>query len=120
MKPRVFVSRIIPQEGLDIVLAACDADVNADDRHLSQAELIAKVTGKEGLLCLLTDDINDAILGASPQLKVVANVAVGYDNIDVQAATRRKIIVTNTPGVLDNTTADFAWCLLLASARRLV
>jgi glyoxylate reductase len=120
MKPRVFVSRMIPQEGLDIVLAACDADVNADDRHLSQAELIDKVTGKEGLLCLLTDDINDAILGASPQLKVVANVAVGYDNIDVQAATRRKIIVTNTPGVLDDTTADFAWCLLLASARRLV
>ena len=120
MKPRVFVSRMIPQEGLDIVLAACDAEVNADDRHLSQAELIDKVTGKEGLLCLLTDDINDAILGASPQLKVVANVAVGYDNIDVQAATRRKIIVTNTPGVLDDTTADFTWCLLLASARRLV
>ena len=119
MKPRVFVSRMIPQEGLDLVLAACDAEVNADDKHLSQAELIDKVKGKEGLLCLLTDDINDAILSASPQLKVVANVAVGYDNIDVPAATRRKIIITNTPGVLDDTTADFAWCLLLASARRL-
>jgi glyoxylate reductase len=119
MKPRVFVSRMIPQAGLDIVLAACDAEVNVDDRHLSQAELIDKVTGKDGMLCLLTDDINDDILGASPQLKVVANVAVGYDNIDVQAATRRKIIVTNTPGVLDDTTADFTWCLLLASARRL-
>ena len=68
MKPRVFVSRMIPQEGLDIVLAACDADMNADDRHLSQAELIDKVTGKEGLLCLLTDDINDATLGASLQI----------------------------------------------------
>jgi lactate dehydrogenase-like 2-hydroxyacid dehydrogenase len=119
MKPRVFVSRMIPQEGLDIVLAACDAELNADDRHLSPAELIAKVTGKEGLLCLLSDDVNDAILGASPQLKVVANVAVGYNNIDVQAATHRRIIVTNTPGVLDDTTADFTWCLLLASARRL-
>jgi glyoxylate reductase len=119
MKPRVFVSRRIPQEGLDIVLAACDAEVNENDAHLSQAELIDSVHGKEGLLCLLTDDINDAILGASPQLKVVANVAVGYNNIDVQAATRRKIMVTNTPGVLDDTTADFTWCLLLASARRL-
>jgi glyoxylate reductase len=119
MKPKVFVSRMIAQEGLDIVLAACDAEVNADDKHLSQAELIDRVKGKEGLLCLLTDDITDAILGASPQLKVVANVAVGYNNIDISAATRRKIIVANTPGVLDNTTADFTWCLLLASARRL-
>ena len=119
MKPRVFVSRRIPQEALNIVLAACDAEVNGDDEHLSQAELIDRVKGKEGLLCLLTDDITDAILGASPQLKVVANVAVGYNNIDVQAATRRKIMVTNTPGVLDDTTADFTWCLLLASARRL-
>src|SRR5919106_2774413 len=119
MKPRVFVSRIIPQEGLDLVLAACDAEVNADDKPLSQAKLIGKVKGKDGLLCLLTDEINDAILSASPQLKVVSNVAVGYDNIDVPAATRRKIIITNTPGVLDDTTADFTWCLLLASARRL-
>jgi glyoxylate reductase len=119
MKPRVFISRMIPQAGIDIVQAVCDVEINADDRHLSQAELIAKVTGTAGLLCLLTDDINDAILGASSKLKVVANVAVGYDNIDVQAATRRKIIVTNTPGVLDDTTADFTWCLLIASARRL-
>jgi glyoxylate reductase len=119
MRPKVFVSRMIPQEGLDILLAECDAVVNADDTHLSAAELVDKVKGKEGLLCLLTDDINEPILDASPQLKVVANVAVGYNNIDVQAATRRKIIVTNTPGVLDNTTADFTWCLLLASARRL-
>jgi glyoxylate reductase len=119
MKPKVFVSRRIPQEGLDVVLAACDVEVNGDDDHLSQTELIDRVKGHDGLLCLLTDDINDAILGASPQLKVVANVAVGYNNIDVQAATRRRIIITNTPGVLDDTTADFTWCLLLASARRL-
>jgi glyoxylate reductase len=119
MKPKVYVSRTIPQQGLDIVLAACDAEVNTDDKPLAQEELINKVRGKDGLLCLLTDDINDTVLGASSQLKVVANVAVGYNNIDVQAATRRKILITNTPGVLDNTTADFTWCLLLASARRL-
>jgi len=120
MKPKVFVSRMIPQEGLDIVLAVCDAEVNTHDTHLSQAELIERVKGKEGLLCLLTDEITEAILAASAELKVVANVAVGFNNIDVQAAIRRKIMVTNTPGVLDDTTADFAWCLLLASARRLM
>ena len=119
MKPKVYVSRVIPQEGLDIVLSACDAEVNADDTPLTHDELMDKVRGKDGLLCLLTDDIDDAILGAGSQLKVVANVAVGFNNIDVQAATRRKILITNTPGVLDNTTADFTWCLLLASARRL-
>ncbi|HXH13926.1 MAG TPA: D-glycerate dehydrogenase [Alphaproteobacteria bacterium] len=120
MKPKVFISRMIPQEGLDLVLAACDAEVNTADTHLSQAQLIDRVRDKAGLLCLLTDEIDDAVLAASPQLKVVANVAVGFNNIDVAAATRRKIMVTNTPGVLDHTTADFAWCLLLASARRLV
>jgi glyoxylate reductase len=119
MKPTVFVSRLIPQEGLDIVLAACDAEVNSPDTPLSEAELIQKVKGKDGLLCLLTDDITEIFLDANPQLKIVANVAVGFNNIDVQAATRHKIMVTNTPGVLDNTTADFTWCLLLASARRL-
>jgi lactate dehydrogenase-like 2-hydroxyacid dehydrogenase len=119
MKPKVYVSRLIPQEALDIVLAACDAEVNSEDKQLTQGELIDKVKGKDGLLCLLTDDVNDVVLAASSQLKVVANVAVGFNNIDVQAATRRKILITNTPGVLDNTTADFTWCLLLASARRL-
>jgi len=119
MKPRVFVSRLIPQEGLDILLATCDVEVNDTDEHLSAARLIDRVKGKAGLLCLLTDDVDDAVLKAGSELKVVANVAVGYNNIDVQAATRRRIMVTNTPGVLDDTTADFTWCLLLASARRL-
>jgi glyoxylate reductase len=119
MKPKVFVSRVIPQEGLDMVLTACDAEVNVHDTSLSEPELTEKVKGKDGLLCLLTDDITKAFLDANPQLKIVANVAVGFNNIDVQAATRHKIMVTNTPGVLDNTTADFTWCLLLASARRL-
>jgi len=120
MNPTVFVSRMIPHTALDIVTAVCDAEVNTADTHLSQADLMARVQGKEGLLCLLTDEINEAILAAATQLKVVANVAVGFNNIDVQAASRRKILVTNTPGVLDDTTADFAWCLLLASARKLV
>jgi len=119
MKPKVYVSRLIPKDGLDIVQSACDAEVNIDDTPLSHDELIAKVRDKDGLLCLLTDEIDDAVLGASSQLKVVANVAVGFNNIDIPAATRRKVLITNTPGVLDHTTADFTWCLLLASARRL-
>jgi glyoxylate reductase len=111
---------MIPQASLDIIRAVCDAEVNTADTHLAQVELVDKVRDKDGLLCLLTDEIDEGILAASSHLKVVANVAVGFNNIDVPAATRRKILVTNTPGVLDNTTADFAWCLLLASARRLV
>ncbi len=120
MTPKVFVSRLIPQAALDIVRPACNAEVNMADTPLAQSELVGKVREVEGLLCLLTDHIDESILAAGSHLKVVANVAVGFDNIDVQAATRRKIMVTNTPGVLDDTTADFAWCLLVASARRLV
>jgi lactate dehydrogenase-like 2-hydroxyacid dehydrogenase len=120
MKPKIFVSRMIPQPALDIVMEACEAEVNTADTHLPQAELIARVQGKEGLLCLLTDNIDEAVLTAGSELKAVANVAVGFNNVDVQAANRRKILVTNTPGVLDDTTADFTWCLLLASARKLV
>ena len=83
-------------------------------------EVLKQVAGKDALICLLTEKINDELLDAAgPQLKIVANVAVGFDNIDVPACTRRKIVATNTPGVLDETTADFAWTLLMAVARRL-
>lgn len=83
-------------------------------------EVLKQVAGKDALICLLTEKINDELLDAAgPQLRIVANVAVGFDNIDVPACTRRKIVATNTPGVLDETTADFAWTLLMAVARRL-
>ncbi|RMF85798.1 MAG: D-glycerate dehydrogenase [Nitrospinota bacterium] len=120
MKPKVFVSRIIPKPALDMIAQACEMELNEEDKPLSKAELIERIRDKDGLLCLLTDKIDEEVLSANPNLKVVANVAVGYDNIDVAAATRHKVMVTNTPGVLDNTTADFAWTLLMASARRLV
>jgi glyoxylate reductase len=94
--------------------------MNSEDRFLSKAEIIAGIQDVDGLLCLLTDTIDDEILAANPQLKVVANFAVGFNNIDVAAATRRRILVTNTPGVLTETTADMAFALLLSSARRLV
>lgn len=120
MAARIFVSRLLPPEALDLVRAHADAEVNTDDRTLTKAELAARIRDKEGLVCLLTDTIDDGLLAEAPRLKVVSNVAVGYNNIDVAAATRRGVVVTNTPGVLTETTADFAWTLLLATARRVV
>jgi len=119
-KPKVLVSRVIPQAALDLLSLHVVLEVNAEDKPLNKAELISRLQDKEGLLCLLTDLIDDEVLGSSPSLRVVSNVAVGFDNIEVKAAIRRKIAVTNTPGVLDDTTADFAWALLMATARRLV
>lgn len=118
---KVFVTRQIPQPGLDILKRELGGfDINVDDHPLSKQELMAAVKGREGIVCLLTDTINGEILDAAgPQLKVVCNVAVGYNNIDVGAATARKVVVTNTPGVLTDTTADLAWALMLASARKL-
>jgi glyoxylate reductase len=98
----------------------CDLTANLEDRVLSKAELIAAATGMDGLLCLLTDTIDVDVLDIQPRLKVVSNYAVGFNNVDVRAATARGIPVCNTPGVLTETTADFAWTLMMAVARRVV
>ena len=82
-------------------------------------EVLRRVKDKEALVCLLTEKVNDELLQAAPKLKIAANVAVGFDNIDLVACTKRGVVATNTPGVLDDTTADFAWTLLMAVARRL-
>ena len=120
-KPKVFVTRIIPEEGLKKIIEACDAEVWQDELPPPREVLLEKVKGIEGLLSLLTDKVDDELLDAAgPQLKVVSNYAVGYDNIDVEACTRRGIPVGNTPGVLTDTTADFAFTLLMAAARRVV
>lgn len=118
-RPRVFVSRVIPQPGIELLRRECDVEVNEQDKPLSKKELIARLQGREGLVCLLTDHVDDEVLSV-PGLKAVSNVAVGYDNIDAAAATRRGVLVTNTPGVLTETTADFAWTLMLCAARRVV
>jgi glyoxylate reductase len=81
---------------------------------------MARLKGRQGLICLITDQIDDELLGGCPDRRVVANIAVGFNNIDVEAATRRGVVVTNTPDVLTETTADFAWALLMATARRIV
>jgi len=120
-KPKVFVTRLIPEAGLQMVADFCDADVWQEELPPSREILLARVRGVEGLLCLLTDGVDGAVMDAAGSaFKVVSNHAVGFDNVDVDEATRRGIPVGNTPGVLTDTTADFAFALLLAAARRVV
>lgn len=121
MNARVFVTRVIPRVGLDIVReAASELEVWPDELPPPREVLLEKVRGIDGLLSLLTDRVDDELLDAAgPQLRVVSNFAVGYDNIDVPACARRGIAVGNTPGVLTETTADLAFALLMAVARRL-
>jgi glyoxylate reductase len=116
----VFVTRVIPSPGLDRVLHACDAEVWHDPLPPPPEELLRRASGCEGLLALLTDRIDAAFLGACPRLRVVSNYAVGFNNVDVEAATRLGICVGNTPGVLTEATADLAFALLIAAARRVV
>jgi glyoxylate reductase len=119
-KPKVFVARVIPSDGLDLVTAATAATVWPDDLPPPRGELLRSIEGCDGVLTLLTDKVDAEFLDrAGPQLKVVSNFAVGFDNIDVPECTRRGIPVGNTPGVLTETTADLAFALLMAAARRL-
>jgi lactate dehydrogenase-like 2-hydroxyacid dehydrogenase len=120
-RPRVFVSRRIPDDGLNRILEATDADVWQDDLPPPRDELLRRVAGVDGVLALLTDRVDAEFFDrAGPQLKVVSNYAVGFDNIVVPEATRRRVPVGNTPGVLTDTTADLAWALLMAAGRRVV
>jgi lactate dehydrogenase-like 2-hydroxyacid dehydrogenase len=120
-KPKVFVSRVIPDRGLDRVLEACDAEVWQEELPPPRHVLLEKVRGLDGLLCLLTDPIDGELMDAAgPQLKVISQMAVGFDNVDVAAATARRIPLGNTPGVLTECTADFAFTLLASAARRVV
>jgi glyoxylate reductase len=119
-KPRVFVSRILPDAGLNLIREACDADVWPDSLPPSPEVLAAKIANVEGLVSLLTDKLDGPVLDKAPKLKVISNFAVGFNNIDVKACTERGIAVGNTPGVLTDATADMAFCLLIAAARRVV
>lgn len=121
MKKKVFVTRPIPQAALDKLFAEFDVTMNQEDRVLSKEELLEGVKGMDGVLCLLTDTINDEVFkAAGEQCKIFANYAVGYNNINTQDATNNGVIVTNTPGVLDEATSDLAWTLLFSAARRVV
>ena len=119
-KPKIFVTRIIPEKGLDLIREFCDMDLWPDDLPPAREELLKHVQGMDGLLCLLTDRVDSEVMEvAGKQLKVISNHAVGFDNIDIPAATARGIPVGNTPDVLTDATADFAFALLMAVARRI-
>lgn len=116
----IYVTRMIPMENIEELRKHFDVEVNPDDRALSKAELKEKVKGKDAVISLLTDAIDGEVLDAAgPQLKIVANYAVGFNNFDLAAATERGVILTNTPGVLDEATATHTFTLLLATARRI-
>lgn len=117
---KIFVTRKIPEPGLELLKKEHDVEVNPYDRVLTKEEIIKKLKGKDGLLCLLTDIIDEELIKSEPKLKMIASYAVGYDNIDIKAATERGIPVSNTPGVLTDTTAEMAWALLFSVARRIV
>lgn len=119
MKPRVLITRQVPDAALAVVRDRCELQYDPSDRQLAPAELVQAVADKDGLLCVVTDRVDDAVLASSPALKVVSTVAVGYDNIDVAAATARGVAVANTPGVLTESSADLAWGLLFSIARRI-
>src|SRR5271155_5749015 len=118
-KPKVYCTHALFDEARKILDANCDIQFWAETERPPRDEVLRRVKDREGLICLLTEKINEELLRAAPKLRIVANVAVGYDNIDVDACTKRGVVATNTPGVLDETTADFAWTLLMAVARRI-
>lgn len=119
-RPKIFITRRIPDAGIDMLSKVADVVVNPEDRTLSRAELLDAVAHCQGVVGLLTEKIDAEFFDAAPGLKGYANYAVGYDNIDVAEATRRGIPVSNTPGVLTDATAECAWALLFATARRVV
>jgi glyoxylate reductase len=119
MPKSILISRGLSPETLSLIPHDVAVDFNGHEHPLSRHELLARLRGKQGLVCQITDAIDDEVL-ATPGLLVVSNVAVGYNNIDVAAARRRGVVVTNTPDVLTETTADFTWALLMAAARKVV
>jgi glyoxylate reductase len=119
-KPKIYITRLIPQEGIELLQESCDVEINPHDRPLTREELLEKVQGRDGILCLLTDKIDAEVYEAARGAKGFANYAVGYDNIDVPEATKRYLPISNTPGVLTDATAEMAWALLFAVSRRII
>ncbi len=119
-KPQVLATRPLFPAARAILDEQFDVDYWTPPERISRAELLQRVADKEALICLLMEKVDEELLAAAPKLRIAATVSVGYDNIDVAACTRHKVVATHTPGVLDDTTADFAWALLMAIARRLL
>lgn len=119
-RKKILVTRKIPEEGIEKLCKYFDVEVNELDRTLTYEELKEKVKGKDGVLCQLSDKIDSELMDVEPNIKIFANYAVGYNNMDIKAAKKRNIYLSNTPDVLTDATADLAWALLFAVARRVV
>jgi glyoxylate reductase len=120
-RPHVYITRKLPRQALEIIADACGYRIwDVEETPVPRDVLLREIADADGVVTLLTDRVDKEFLDAAPRLKVVANVAVGYDNIDVAACTERGVLVTNTPGVLTETTADLTWMLMMAAARRAV
>ena len=117
-KPKVFAAHSLFDAARQILQESCEVEYWDKPERPPREEVLRRLKDKEGLVCLLTEKVNEELLRAAPKLRIAANVAVGFDNIDVGACTKHGVVATNTPGVLDETTADFAWTLLMAVARR--
>jgi glyoxylate reductase len=118
-KPKVFATHSLFDAARKILQESCEVEYWAKPERPPREEVLRRAKDKEGMICLLTEKVNEELLRNAPKLRIAANVAVGFDNIDVAACTKRNVAATNTPGVLDETTADFAWTLMMAVARRL-
>ena len=118
-KPKVLATHSLFDAARKILQESCEVEFWTKPERPPREEVLRRVKDKDGMVCLLTEKVNEELLQAAPKLRIAANVAVGFDNIDVAACTKRGVAATNTPGVLDETTADFAWTLLMAGARRL-
>jgi len=119
MKPKALITRKILPEALDYLKKHVDLEIGPAERNLTKEEIMEKIKDKEGLFSLLVDNIDRAVIDAAPSLKIIANCAVGYNNIDIDYAKKRRILITNTPGVLTETTADLTWALIFSVARRI-
>jgi lactate dehydrogenase-like 2-hydroxyacid dehydrogenase len=121
MSFNVFITRKIPEEGINLLKKFCQkVEVNPHDRPLTYDELLQESKGRDAMLTMLSDRMDARLIQEATNLKVIANYAVGYDNVDIKAATSKGVVVTNTPGVLTDSTADMAWALLFSVARRIV
>jgi glyoxylate reductase len=118
-KPKIYSTHPLFEDARKTLDANCDVEYWSGTERPTREEVLRHMKDKDGVICLLTERINDEFLRAAPKLRIAANVAVGFDNIDLDVCTKRGVVATNTPGVLDETTADFAWTLLMAVARRL-
>jgi glyoxylate reductase len=118
-RPKIFATRPLFDAARQILQEKCEVEYWPQPDRITREELFRRVKDKQGLVCLLTERIDDELLRGATKLRIVANVAVGFDNIDVPSCTKRSVAVANTPGVLDESTADFAWAMMMAVARRL-